>query len=252
MEIIILGSGTGVISLKRGSPGYLMRTQKAKLLIDSGTGTLHQMIRHGINPTDIDAIFYTHTHPDHICDLVPFLFSLKYTEPHRTHPLSIFGGPGFKGFFEKLTEVYLGWITPQTFALNVIEMKGSLIHFLDMSVRAVPVVHNPESVAYRFEESQYSAAFSGDSDMCDGLVEVAKESDIYFIECSFPDQNKKRGHLTASEVAHVACLAKPKKLVLTHIYPQNDNVSILNDIKKDYDGEVILAMDNMIFKNDDM
>ena len=39
MEITILGSGTCVPSLKRGSPGLILRINERILLFDSGTGT---------------------------------------------------------------------------------------------------------------------------------------------------------------------------------------------------------------------
>ncbi len=54
-------------------------------LIILGSGTIRRMLEAGITYHDIDYIFYTHIHPDHVSDLVPFIFTSKYAEqPRRT------------------------------------------------------------------------------------------------------------------------------------------------------------------------
>ncbi|MBI5183158.1 MAG: ribonuclease Z, partial [Nitrospinae bacterium] len=75
MDLIIIGSGTCVPSKRRGSPGLVIKTGRKILLFDSGSGTLGRLIQIGISYRDIDYIFYSHIHPDHVADLVPFLFA---------------------------------------------------------------------------------------------------------------------------------------------------------------------------------
>jgi ribonuclease BN (tRNA processing enzyme) len=71
MEIAILGSGTCVPSLKRGSPGLILRIGERILLFDSGTGTIERMLKRGITYLDLDVVLYTHTHPDHTAGKPP-------------------------------------------------------------------------------------------------------------------------------------------------------------------------------------
>ncbi len=59
-ELIIIGSGTGIPSLRRGSPGLVVLSDSAKLLIDSGPGALRKMLEVGITYQDIDVLLYTH------------------------------------------------------------------------------------------------------------------------------------------------------------------------------------------------
>ena len=80
MNVTILGSGTAVPSLERNSSGALIQEGGANTLIDFGYGTLKQLLCLGITYRDIDRIFFTHNHPDHMCDLIPFLIILMAWE----------------------------------------------------------------------------------------------------------------------------------------------------------------------------
>ena len=72
MKLIVLGSGTCVPSLKRSAPAYYLEAEGKQILIDCGGGTLLQLEKIGKSYKDIDAVFITHTHPDHIADLMQF------------------------------------------------------------------------------------------------------------------------------------------------------------------------------------
>ena len=103
MEIIIIGSGTGVPSLRRGSPATVIRVGDHLLLLDSGSGTLRRLLEAGVDFRDVDYLFYSHFHPDHTSDLVPFLFASNYgSEEVRRRGLTIIGPPGMADFYEKL------------------------------------------------------------------------------------------------------------------------------------------------------
>jgi len=100
MELIIVGSGTGVPSLRRGSPASVVKTGDKIFLFDIGSGTLARMLRVGVTYKDVDFIFRCHIHPDHVADLVPLIFACKYNEDPRTKDLIILGGTGFRDCFE--------------------------------------------------------------------------------------------------------------------------------------------------------
>src|SRR5512139_3848115 len=103
MEITIIGSGTGVPSLRRGSPATVIRAGAHRLLLDSGSGTLRRMLEAGIDCKDVDCLLYSHFHPDHTADLVPFLFASNYgSDEVRTGDLTIIGPVGMAVFYDKL------------------------------------------------------------------------------------------------------------------------------------------------------
>ncbi|MBI1870356.1 MAG: MBL fold metallo-hydrolase [Chlamydiae bacterium] len=244
MELIILGSGTGVIRLERGSPGFLLKTKQSLFLIDSGPGTLTRIVKSGFLLNDIDAIFYTHIHPDHVTDLVPFLFASKYGFPSRKKKLMIVGGRGFKKFFLELSKTYRGWLTPK-FPLEVLEVHEHIFRVRKVRVCSSKTNHIFESAAYRFEEDQKSIVFSGDTDFSETLAQWAKGTDVFLLECSFPDSKKVKGHLTPRGVAQMAALSNPGKLILIHFYPPCDKVNVLKEVEKLYKGNVLLGYDGM-------
>ena len=53
-----------------------------------------------------------------------------------------------------------------------------------------------------------SIVYSGDTDYCPELIELADNCDLLILECSFPDDMKVEGHLTPSEAGKIAAETK--------------------------------------------
>jgi ribonuclease BN (tRNA processing enzyme) len=253
MELIILGSGTGVPSLTRGPPGFLVKAENQSILLDGGSGTLVRMLQAGVTYKDLDAVLYTHIHPDHCADLVPLLFACKYQEEPRQKDLLIIGGSrrwpfgqGFRNYFEGLRWVHGSWIEPQTFRILVREVAADEVTIGDLRVTALPLDHMPESVGYRITSPQgRSLVYSGDTDYCPNIVELARGADLLILECSFPEGRKVPGHLTPALAGRIAHEAECKRLCLTHFYPPCDHADIKEASRQVFKGEVILAEDMM-------
>jgi ribonuclease BN (tRNA processing enzyme) len=248
-ELIIVGSGTGIPSLRRGSPGLLLISESSKVLIDSGSGTLRRMLEVGITYHDVDLLLYTHIHPDHISDLVPILFACKYSDLPREKDLLCVGGAGFKHFFNKLKKVYGSWIEAQSYHLTIKEISQKPLSFRDLTIFAKPMAHLPESVGYRIEFNDgKSMAISGDTDYCKNIIDLASEVDLLVLECSFPDEKKVEGHLTPSMAGKIGLESRCKRLLLIHLYPICDQFDILKECRQIYQGDVILGEDLMRIK----
>jgi ribonuclease BN (tRNA processing enzyme) len=248
-ELIIVGSGTGIPSLRRGSPGLLLISESSKVLIDSGSGTLRRMLEVGITYHDVDLLLYTHIHPDHISDLVPILFACKYSDLPREKDLLCVGGAGFKHFFNKLKKVYGSWIEAQSYHLTIKEISQKPLSFRDLTIFAKPMAHLPESVGYRIEFNDgKSVAISGDTDYCKNIIDLASEVDLLVLECSFPDEKKVEGHLTPSMAGKIGLESRCKRLLLIHLYPICDQFDILKECRQIYQGDVILGEDLMRIK----
>jgi len=245
-EVIILGSGTGVPSLKRGSPGLVVVTEGSRILIDSGPGTLKRMLEVGLTYHDMDLLLYTHIHPDHVSDLVPFLFASKYSDLPRKKDLLCAGGPEFRRYFNKIKKVYGSWIDSEFYQLTIKELSRRPLIFQGLRISAKPMAHLPGSVGYRIEfKDGRSLAISGDTDYCSHLVELASEVDLLILECSFPNDKKVEGHLTPSLAGRIALESRCKKLLLVHFYPVCDQANILEECREVYSGEITLGEDFM-------
>ena len=248
-ELIVIGSGTGIPSLRRSSPGLVVLSDSTKLLIDSGSGTLRKMLEVGITYQDPDLLLYTHIHPDHVSDLVPILFACKYADHPREKELLCIGGPEFKSYFEKLSDVYGHWIASRSYQLTIKEIAQEGLAYGDLKILSKPMVHISESVGYRVEfKDGKSIAVSGDTDYCQNIIDLASEVDLLVLECSFPDGKKVEGHLIPSLAGRIALESRCKKLLLTHLYPVCDQFDIVGQCKKIYQGEIILGEDLMRIK----
>jgi ribonuclease BN (tRNA processing enzyme) len=248
MEVTIIGSGTGVPSLRRGSPGTVIRVGTSTLLLDSGPGTLQRMLQVNIDYRELDYLLYSHFHPDHTAELVPLIFATKYPDDNRRKtPLTLVAGRGFEDFFAGLKSVYGQWIEPAAGMLKTLELANNSRdshRFKDFIVESAPVEHNEESIAYRVTNAGgYSVVYSGDTDYSENLVTLAKKADLLICESALPDDKGVKGHLTPSLAGEIATRAGVGKLVLTHFYPECDRVDIEQECRKTYCGALVLAED---------
>ncbi len=244
MKLIVLGSGTCVPSLKRNAPGYYLELPDKEILIDCGSGTLLQLEKAGKSYKSIDTVFITHTHPDHIADLMPFIQALFATPGFtREKDLLIAGPNGLKAFYERCITSSIR--KPKAFNCEILEIKDK-IDLGYLFVFSTKTVHSENSIAYRFEAGGRSIVITGDCDYDKSLVTFAEDADLLVIECSFPDSLKVKGHLTPRECGLIAKSARVKKLLLSHIYPTPyPDADRLKECKKVFDGDVRLAEDLM-------
>jgi ribonuclease BN (tRNA processing enzyme) len=249
MEVIILGSGTCVPSVRRAGPATCVRVDGETILIDSASGTLRQLAKAGISMDALDMIFYTHLHPDHISEFIPFVFATKYSPIYkRPSPVTVLAARGFMDFYNALKSAFGQWVINEE-KINIEEIPTEMpasMQFPPLIIKTSPVKHTPLSLAYRIESSSgESVVISGDTDYCLELTELAKGCDLLVLECAAPEHAKVEGHLIPSEAGRIAQDAGAKELLLTHFYPNCDGSDLISPCKKEYSGPVILAEDLM-------
>ena len=246
MHVTILGSGTAIPSLRRGSPGLLVEVAGQSLLFDGGAGTLPRLLKAGVTVLELDRVFYTHLHPDHTGDLVPLLFALRNPAWQRTKPLYLTGPRGFRAYYESLVGVYGDWIAAKTYELVLDEVVKEATEGEGFRVIPWEVVHIKHSLCYRVESAEgRSIVFSGDTTFCDAIIDAARGADLLVLECSAPDEEPMKNHLTPTQAGEIAALAGCRRLVLTHFYPICDEYDIVTPCRKVFGGELILAEDLM-------
>ena len=248
MKVTIMGSGTMVPSNERNSSGVLLEHKNTFSMVDFGYGTMHKLLKKGLTYHDIDRIYFTHNHPDHFCDLVPFLFASRYPNDPRKKDLEIIAAPGFKIFFDNLMRAYKNWLIPTSYKVKILEQDEETKLYDGLSVTSKKVKHIELSRGYRFEfPNGKSFAVSGDTDYCAGMIDLGKEVDLMILECSTPDNMKVQGHMTPTECGKLAHQANCRKLCLTHFYPVCDQKEVRTQCLAEYSGELFLAEDLMEF-----
>jgi len=97
-----------------------------------------------------------------------------------------------------------------------------------------------------------SIAYIGDTGMCNGCIDLAKDVDVLISESTFLDKDKdkaeERLHLTAKEAGLIANGGNVKKLILTHFSLRYKDVNELCDEAKNYFDNTLCAYDFMRVK----
>ena len=226
MKITILGSGTVDPRPHRASTGFYLEGAGAPIVIDLGANTLRNAMQAGLPMHTVEKVLLTHHHPDHTSDLVPFLFARKYaTEAWRESvPLTVLGPAGTGDFLGK---IFAAWpsVMPES-GLSVGEIKTGEDFAIGPELRlsAFEAVHGDMiALSFRLRWADKVLSFSGDTALCPGVVQAARDADLFFCECScFPRGQEplycRQVHLSWEDVAEICQQAGVRKVVLTHLY----------------------------------
>ena len=250
LTVTILGSGTCVPSLRRSSCSVLVEADQAKLLFDMGPGTMRRLLDAGATIGEITHLFFSHFHPDHTGELASFLFASKYPPERRRHSrLRITAAEGFMAFSGRLNDLYGHWVEMEEGVVDIFEMSSERPDYLQIDpvdIHTFPLDHIESSIGYRITTPNgTSVVYTGDTDYCKNAVRLAMNADLCICECAFPDNMKVAGHLTPSLAGKIATEAQVKALLLTHFYPECDDIDILEQCRKTYKGEIMRAEDLM-------
>ncbi|HUH67356.1 MAG TPA: MBL fold metallo-hydrolase [Syntrophales bacterium] len=250
MKVTILGSGTCVPSLERSSSSFALEISGKLLLFDLGPGTMRRLLEAGYSISQVSHIFFSHLHPDHTGEFVSFLFATKYPEAYRRRiPFKVVGARGLRNFYEGLRSVYGSWIELEVL-MEIIELDTNVKdQFAEnaFTIDTLPMLHIESSIGYRVTAPEGSSlAYTGDTDLCENAVSLARDADLLVCEAALPDAMKVEGHLTPSLAGRIAARGRARKLLLTHFYPECETVDIEAECRKTYDGPLIIARDLMV------
>jgi ribonuclease BN (tRNA processing enzyme) len=250
MEVTVVGSGTVVPRLSRRQSCVVVEAGGEIMVFDLGSGAVRGILHAGLDPFAVDRVFFTHFHPDHTVDAPNLLFTLKYgAEAERRRPLSLAGPEPFEDFWRSLTGAW-GALLIGDYPTSVAQLPrecDSPLGLAGCRLSWAPAEHRPESVAYRLDSESGAFVYTGDTEYSSSVVELARGAHTMLAECSFPDESPVAGHLTPRGVARVASEAGVRRVVLTHIYPQADELDLPAEVGRGYSGEVLVAQDGLRF-----
>jgi ribonuclease BN (tRNA processing enzyme) len=238
MRLTVIGSGTAAPEWDRACSGFMLETHRSRVLLDCGPGVVHNMARIGLDWQGITHLLLTHFHNDHIGDVPTLFFAWRHgMRPARSEPLMVIGPPGTKRLLERLGDVFGDHLSEPGFELDVIELdppstdEGDVLaaeRRLGDEVRlaAVRTPHTDASLAYRIEADGRSFCYTGDTGMSEAVARFAQGVDALLIECAVPDDEAMPVHLTPSQVAAMARIALPRRLLVTHVYPHLDRRAV--------------------------
>jgi len=222
-KILFLGTGNAFNTDGRASQSIWVEPNGGTpFLVDTGPTVLASMNRYGVDPDELDRVFITHLHGDHIAGW-PFLILHSLFLARRARPLKVFGPRGTKQRLETLaTTCYEELVSDGSLAfeidyheLAVTEISGvdagAGLHF-----DVVPVEHHPTSIGYRFRVAGNTIGVSGDTRWCPGLEKLAKGCDLLILECTCLEKPD-FAHVSLEEVRGGLDRLGAKRLALVHL-----------------------------------
>jgi len=253
MKLIVLGSGTSVPHPQRAESAFWLDTGAGTLLLDAGAATAHRLAREGVDWVGLDAIWVSHFHLDHVGGLAPFLFGTKYAPQTqiRRKPLVIYGPRGTQELLHTFDRAGNYELMEQPFPLEIREVapRTKFDIFGGLHAETFSTPHTRESLALRLtDDTGASFVYTSDTGYVESLSDFARDVDLLIIECSFPYTSPVKTHLVLEEALKIAGHAGTRRALLTHLYPEWDDVDMVAEGKKLWDGEIIEARDGLSFE----
>lgn len=244
MRIVVLGAGTAIPASGYSPSGIYVQVAKEHILLDAGSGTLQRLQKAGLPWHRIDRIFLTHFHLDHCLDLASILFAYRLPQLARKKPLAVYGPAGLKRLYTRLNTAFQGWMSPRGFKLTITEIGEANLRMGGYTVGTRRMNHyKTRAVGYRITHAGKSLAYSGDTALCRGILELGYQTDLLMLECAVTDEKKMEGHLSPSLCGQIAAKTDCNHLLLTHFYPVFEGYDIRKRLRRFYRGRVTLAKD---------
>ena len=279
MRITFCGTASGVFTGQRASSGLILQHESHMVMLDCGPGSLQGALRAGIKLHELEAVVLSHLHLDHVLDLagLPFL-NLVGAAPVPP----VWGPPGTLGAVEA-TAAYLSALTaaaaapihnappPRRFAApQVTEISETdEREICGFVVRSNETPHAPGVIAAarRFAADHRVLVFSGDTQPNPGtLVPLSAQADVLVHECfslegleraaaarpaANRDQLRRAFTSTHTEVRQAAAIARDagvRRLVLTHLLPEEDPFALQVQASAIFAGEIYVGHDGLVLE----
>jgi ribonuclease Z len=276
-SVTLTGTGVPHPSPGRAGAGVLVRHDDVGLQFDAGRATVMRLAEAGCGIHELDALFVTHTHSDHVVDLADVVMTRWVQSTlHPSGPLPIVALDGqATRFAAAMLDPFVDDIALRVehvqpappeldirpFALPSTPTEVWRSEDGAVRVEAVGVHHEPvhEAVGYRVTTPAGRIVISGDTRVCDEVGDLARGADVLVHEAC-----RRRAmapliagtafeqifdyHADTFELGRLAEDSGVAHLVLTHLIPQpatpDDEAAFAADVREGgYTGRLTVGHD---------
>lgn len=238
-RVTLLGTGAPPPRMDRFGPSTLVEAGGNKFIFDAGRGAMQRLHQLGIPFANIDGMFLTHHHSDHVVGFPDLWLTGWIGRPWgmRSAPLEVWGPEGTRQMMEHL---------PQAFAVDIRvrrrnypaegvtliahEIKEGVVLGADgIEISAFEVDHGGEELpafGYRIDYGGRSVVLSGDTTFNENLIRHAEGADVLVHEVTVAGgaaENARQlkriaaNHTTPDQAAEVFARVKPRLAVFNHL-----------------------------------
>jgi ribonuclease Z len=258
IRVTLLGTGTPFPTAERFGSAILVEAAGKRLLFDSGRGVVIRLKQVGVSPKDVDGLFLTHLHSDHVVGIPDLWLSGWFLG--RDKPLPVWGPSGTRSMAKHLLQAFSFDIRIRQAAPEQLPVKGVEIDAKEVTqgeiyndglsrVSAFVVDHGTVKPAfgYRVDSAGHSVVISGDTKFSQNLVDFARDADcLMHVAWSAgwknPTPPSKRSIASGEDAGRVFAIVKPK---LGVVYHYKDEEGLWDAIREEYKGPLVIAKDLM-------
>ena len=231
MKITFLGTSHGVPSPTRFCSGTMIEVGDAVYIIDGGAPVIDQLLRHGVAPERVKAVFTTHMHGDHTLGLLNFLDLSSWYYKDASFDCYLTDDEGVAAFRQVIYAVSKKF-DEERIRLKTFE-KGEFYKDENVTVTAYPTLHfhNGKYPAYSLvvdTKDGERVIFTGDLHWADAkdfpTVAIDEPSDAIICEMA---------HFSYKTIFPILDSTKTKRIFINHVYfDYDENMAAIKSAKR--------------------
>lgn len=249
-RLVLMGTKGGP-AIRPGGPSptsSLLQIGGRTCVVDCGLGVTRGLVNAGVGLKDLDLVFITHLHSDHVLELGPLIHTAWTAGLNR--PVTVYGPEGIEAYWD-------GFLASLRYDIDLriadegrpdlrdlVRLatygEGPVFEENGLSVDALRVDHPPvtECFALRFAADGQRIVFSSDTAYFPPLSDFAADADILVHEAMHDagidrlvaktgngarlKEHLIASHTLAGDVGRIAEAARARHLVLHHLVPADD------------------------------
>lgn len=250
--LTVLGAGAILPQPGRGPAGYALRPSpgEAVTLLDCGPGSVRMLGAVDIGIEEVERVVFSHYHLDHCLDVFALIFARHNPGLAGVPTLELIGPPGLSTLIEEAPRALGRWAMDTDCTVLEVEpdARGRAVRTRgSLRLEAQQNGHTRPAFSWRVDLADGSAlTYSGDTDDDARVAALARASDLFVCECSFPDDRGTENHLTPTQAGRLAQAAGARRLLLTHFYPGTDPDEARSVAAREFSGPIELARDGSV------
>jgi ribonuclease Z len=262
--------------MERFGPSTLVEAAGQKFIFDAGRGAIQRLRQINVRWQDIDGVFFTHLHSDHLVGFPDLWLTGWLVGAGRNRPLAVWGPAGTKHMISHLEEAYSFDIRiriadaqckPDGVQINATDIEEGVVYEKEgVKVTAILVDHASVKPAfgYRIDSGGRSVVLSGDTRFCENLINHSLGADLLIHEVAALESMRRTGfpperisslvgphghHTTPEQAGEVFATVKPRLAVYFHIvHPEATADELIAPTRKSYSGPLEIGEDLMVIE----